>query len=76
VFARDEAAGAIAPDTLTLMTEALALLDHVPGDDWMAEWTRTAAGQIGCMGPEVGAAGGFGARGPCWCSAAGQGLKP
>jgi hypothetical protein len=53
LFLDPGAEGSIAPDTLALMTEGLALLDHVPGTVWMENWIRLACERIAIMTPPV-----------------------
>jgi len=55
VFSNETAATSkIAPDTLALMSEALALVDYAPPEKWMWEWEQMACNAIGQMTAEVG----------------------
>lgn len=74
MFGTQEARDRAAPDTVALMTQGLARLDHVPGDVWMWGWTQLACDAAERMAPDVGAArrrGGAGRRGVSSCPALG-----
>ena len=53
MFSTDAARDRLAPDTVALMTEGLALLDHVPAQKWMWGWTQVACDAVPLFTPGV-----------------------